>query len=63
MRCYICDAAIAEPQFNRDHEDWDPCLTCQTVINDMLNDTKDNVVWVEEDLPYSSQNPPHSFFT
>jgi len=59
MRCYICDAAITSPQYNRDHDDWDPCTTCQDVINDTLNDNKDKVVWVEEDiLPFTAANFP-----
>lgn len=60
MRCFICDAAIDNPKYNRDHEQWEPCGTCLEVISDTLGAFKDQVVWVEEDLPEarSSQNHP-----
>lgn len=39
MRCYICDAALtdAEVSFNKKHGDWDPCVTCQEVIDDVFS--------------------------
>lgn len=38
-RCYICDRILSpeEIQFNRDHDDFDPCGTCLEVINDLFN--------------------------
>lgn len=38
MRCRICDAVLANPHFNRDHGDIDPCPTCLNVINDVFSD-------------------------
>lgn len=37
-RCYICDRILStdEVQWNRDHEDWDPCGTCLDVINNLF---------------------------
>lgn len=51
MRCYICDALVSTPKYNRDLAQWEPCDTCMEAISDTLNDFKDNAVWVEEDLP------------
>lgn len=36
MRCYICNAVINEPSWNKDHGDYDPCGTCQNEINEVL---------------------------
>lgn len=36
MRCYICDRVIDEPEFNRDHQDIEPCKACRAVIEDIL---------------------------
>lgn len=49
MRCHICDAAISDPQYNRDHDDWDPCMACQEVINDTLNSYKDQALFADEE--------------
>lgn len=51
MRCYICDAPTPTPKYNRDLAKWEPCDTCMEAISDVLNDYKDNAVWVEEGLP------------
>lgn len=38
MRCFICDRILNEDQvhYNEEHEDFDPCPTCQQVIDDLL---------------------------
>lgn len=36
MRCFICDVVIDAPQFNADHDDYDPCETCKQVIADTV---------------------------
>lgn len=38
MRCYICDRALDDEnvQYNQDHQDFDPCPTCLTVIEDLV---------------------------
>ena len=42
MRCYICDVAIETPQFNADHNDYDPCETCKAVIADTVGAVTDH---------------------
>lgn len=36
MRCFICDRVIDEPNFNADHNDYEPCETCQRVIEETV---------------------------
>jgi len=36
MRCHICDAALSEVHYNSDHEDFEPCVPCLTVVEDTL---------------------------
>lgn len=36
MRCFICNAVINEPHWDKDHEDFAPCGTCQAEINELL---------------------------
>jgi hypothetical protein len=36
MRCYICDRALNEPVFNREHNTWEPCKECLEAIEDTL---------------------------
>ncbi len=60
MRCSICNVVINSPQWNRDHEEWDPCLTCLEIIDSVFEDyvTPDMEVPDEddekilEDFPY-----------
>jgi hypothetical protein len=40
MRCFICDVAIAEPSFNSDHDDYEPCSYCQEIIKDAIGADK-----------------------
>jgi ferredoxin len=46
MRCHICNATLspAEVQYNRDHEDWDPCGTCLDAIGDIFNDDDEDAI-------------------
>lgn len=43
MRCAICDKPLSpdEIQWHPLHNDWDPCGTCQTVINEVFEDPLD----------------------
>lgn len=50
MRCHICDRLLGEPHYNSEHKDWDPCDTCQEVINDTVGSFKDTPSADEEDL-------------
>lgn len=38
MKCHVCDKTLSdkEVQWNRDHQDWDPCGTCLEVINNLF---------------------------
>lgn len=53
MRCYICDRVIEDPSWNHQHEDFDPCPTCQIEINELLiswDEDDEEVMWyLEED--------------
>lgn len=49
MRCYICNELLSQPRYNRELKAWEPCETCMEVIQDCLNDLKDNAVFTEED--------------
>lgn len=51
MRCHICNAQLspAEIQWNNDHKDWDPCTTCQEVIDGVFNDSTDEEITEEID--------------
>lgn len=51
MRCYICDREIDDPQWSADHEDWEPCVPCQSVIQDTIDGYKDTPFANEDDLP------------
>jgi hypothetical protein len=50
MRCYICNSILEDPQYNLDHEDYDPCPTCLAVIEDVFG-YADQPAAGEEDLP------------
>ncbi len=52
MRCYICDAALAEVHFNADHQDYEPCVTCLTVVQDTLEGFLDRPSVDEDELGY-----------
>lgn len=43
MRCYICDAGLADEdvRFNRLHQDYDPCGTCREIIKEAAGDLGD----------------------
>ncbi len=48
MRCYICNKAIETPNYNSDHEDYEPCDECQAVIRDTLEGYLDQPTAPEE---------------
>ena len=52
MRCHICNATLsaAEIQWNTDHKDWDPCTTCQEVIDSVFNDSTEEEI--DKELNY-----------
>jgi len=41
MRCYICNKAIDDPEWDRLHNDFSPCGGCQAEINDLLESYRD----------------------
>jgi hypothetical protein len=51
MRCYICNRVLSEPQFNRDHVQWDPCEPCLEVIRDTVASWTDRPSAAEDELP------------
>lgn len=61
MRCFICDKSLNEINFNRDHEDIDPCPECILVIQDTVAGFHDRTSVAEdelgEDLPLTGFEP------
>ncbi len=57
MKCYICDATLTDPQFNSDHNDYDPCPTCLVIIDKAVGKfglqvaaDDDDFGWEDDDL-------------
>ena len=50
MRCHICDKVMTKPVYNKDLKGYEPCDTCLDIINDLLNDFKDQPFAAEDDL-------------
>lgn len=50
MRCHICDRTLEKIEYNRDHQDFDPCGVCFNVIQDILNGYKDKPYADEDDF-------------
>lgn len=50
IKCFICDATLSEVQFNSQHEDIEPCVTCLAVIVDTVGTWTDKPYAEEEDL-------------
>jgi hypothetical protein len=48
LRCNICDRLLSQPRYNRELKAWEPCDTCLEVINECLNDFKDNAVFTDD---------------
>jgi len=42
MRCHICNSTLKTPQYNNDHDDWDPCGTCLQIISEVFGDESDD---------------------
>lgn len=49
MRCYICDAAIAEIQFNSDLDQFEPCEHCLQIALDAAGSFQDKPYAEDED--------------
>lgn len=54
MRCHICDKILSkdEVNFNRDHQDFNPCGVCLKVINSLF-EPKDEI---EMDKEFSEES-------
>lgn len=50
MRCHICDASLEAPNYNSDHDDYEPCGTCLVVIQDTIAGFTDKPAADEDDL-------------
>lgn len=46
MRCHICDTTLSENEisWNKDHKDWNPCGTCQEVIDNVFEPLDDEAI-------------------
>lgn len=49
MRCYICDAAIAEIQFNSDLDQFEPCERCLQISLEAAGAHQDKPYAEDED--------------
>lgn len=49
MKCYICNAGIEKPDYNSDHEAWEPCVMCLQAIQDTLEGFIDKPFISDED--------------
>lgn len=56
MRCNICDAVLAQPDFNSDLDAYEPCGTCLAVINDAVGSFGDKP-YAEEDQLEAGESP------
>lgn len=50
MRCNICDAVLAEPQYNSDLKAYEPCVKCLEVIMDAVGTYKDRPFADDDEL-------------
>ncbi len=50
MRCDICDHSLSEPRWNADHEKYEPCDECLTVIYDTIGAYRDKPSADEDDF-------------
>ena len=62
MRCYICDKALNEPSYNSDHQDYDPCDECNTIINELVDGYKDQTTADEDDFNEESPGEQYNLF-
>ncbi len=69
MRCHICDASLNdnEIQWNPEHEDWDPCGTCQAIIDEVFEPLDDEEIEKQLEFeftliygPFDSEEQPES---
>jgi len=55
-RCFICDKTLTaeEVQWNRDHQDWDPCGVCLDIINNVFEPhSEEEIDWqLAEELSF-----------
>jgi len=49
MRCYICDSAIAEIQFNSDLDQFEPCEHCLQISLEAAGSFQDKPYAEDED--------------
>lgn len=51
MRCYICNCDQSNISFNALHNDFDPCHTCQEIINDVFGESSPTEIDAEAAKP------------
>lgn len=58
MKCFICDRTLEDDQvhYNEEHQDYDPCPTCQQVIDDLLASYEGGQAAASEDS-FSESDP------
>ena len=50
MRCHICNKTLSQPNFNTDHDDYEPCEECLAVIIDTLESYTDQATASEDEF-------------
>lgn len=55
MHCFICDREQSNISFNVLHKDFDPCPTCQEVIDNVFGDSSDSDIEVETAEPTAEE--------
>lgn len=58
MRCHICDRLISQPEYNRDHAQWDPCKECLEVVEDTLAAFRDRPSMAEDEPGFAHDGQP-----
>jgi hypothetical protein len=51
MHCYICDKQDDGIQFDKVTQEYGPCLVCLAIIQDCLDDFKDDEK-VDDEVPF-----------
>jgi hypothetical protein len=50
LKCYICDAALANISWNPFHKDFNPCPKCQEVIDNVFPRDEEEAVPLEDEV-------------
>jgi hypothetical protein len=59
MRCHICNSTLspAEVQWHPQHNEWDPCGHCLSVIDEIFNDSTEEEIDAEIAFLLGAESP------